>query len=186
MGSLDSRKLCVLYPQPPEENLRFLWGCAPLCCKNLCCSSRFGTGGQRAGGRRSKNLGIAISYDVALCFSRSSPIRNPIVPTLVGRFARIDSRFEITVFFANRPSRKWIAAGLDANHANLNANRRDARIRPSASKMGIFFANLRNVGVRIACGLPTKVPTFVTYNAFATVIACKANRGGSIADQAVL
>ena len=30
--------------------------CAPLCCKNLCCASRFRTGGRGAGGSRSKNL----------------------------------------------------------------------------------------------------------------------------------
>ena len=30
--------------------------CAPLCCKNLCCASRFCTGGGGAGDSRSKNL----------------------------------------------------------------------------------------------------------------------------------
>ena len=48
--------------------------------------------------------------------------------------------------------------GLDANHANSNANRREDAIRaiwPSASKIDVdsrasIRANLRNVGVRIA------------------------------------
>ena len=29
---------------------------APLCCKNMCCASRFCTGGREAGGSRSENL----------------------------------------------------------------------------------------------------------------------------------
>ena len=30
--------------------------CDPLCCKNMCCASRFWTGGREAGGSGSKNL----------------------------------------------------------------------------------------------------------------------------------
>ena len=54
--------------------------------------------------------------------------------------------------------------GLDANHANLDANRREDAIRANLAKCFIFFflrinshesirANLRNVGVRITCPL---------------------------------
>ena len=38
------------------QHLPVLSACVPLCCKNLCCASRFGTGGGGAAGSRSKQM----------------------------------------------------------------------------------------------------------------------------------
>ena len=97
---------------------------------------------------------------------------------VVGRFARIDSRFakkKTFFFFANRPSRKlngW-QRGLDANHANLNASRRDDAIRANLAKC---FKNSFSLAGRFAridsresaqrwCAnrLPTEHPSLVNH-----------------------
>ena len=79
---------------------------------------------------------------------------------LVGRFARIDSRFEKSSF-AHRPSKKWDSSEdwtqITRISMRIGEKKRFARIWPSASKL-VFLcestrANLRNVGVQIACPL---------------------------------
>ena len=79
-----------------------------------------------------------------------------------------DSRFEKTFsFFANRPSRQWDSSEdwtrITRISMQIGEKTRSARIWTSALKIGFFFlridsresihANLRNVGVRIACPL---------------------------------
>ena len=102
-----------------------------------------------------------------------------IVNLLVGRFARIDSRFarESRIFSANRFSlrknfllridlpKKGIAAriGRETRNFSFNANRREDAIRADLAtcfknrhfSRESIRANLRNVGVRIA--LPAKI-----------------------------
>ena len=81
------------------------------------------------------------------------------------------NRFSLQIknyIFANRPFKNWDyqQRGLDANHANFNANRREDAIGANLAKYFknsfIFFcesirANLRNVGVRIAGLLSSKL-----------------------------
>ena len=80
--------------------------------------------------------------------------------SLVGRFARIDSRFEKTFFC------EWTSQNMGGSEDWTRVTRismrigeltRFGRIWPSASKIEFFCksirANLQNVGVRIACPL---------------------------------
>ena len=73
------------------------------------------------------------------------------------------------LLFANRPSKKWDSSEdwsdwtrITRTSMRIGEKTRFVRIWPSASKIGIFLrvdsresirANLRNVGVRIACPL---------------------------------
>ena len=51
---LLSRNFVVIAQAPIMILGGFLPACAPLCCKNMCCASRFCTGGRGAAGSRSK------------------------------------------------------------------------------------------------------------------------------------
>ena len=115
--------------------------------------------------------------------SGTAPVKLERYTGLVGQFEWIDSRFacESRIFsanrsaslrkkknllFANRPSKKWDSSEdwtrITRISMRIGETTQFARIWPSASKISIFLridsrksirANLRNVGVRIACPL---------------------------------
>ena len=86
---------------------------------------------------------------------------------------RIDSRFEKkNVLFSNRPSKQWDSSeDWTRISMRIGEKKRFARIWPSASKI-VFFArtdsreliraNLRNIGMRVAC--PLSFQTLLTFS----------------------
>ena len=84
-------------------------------------------------------------------------------------------------FFANRPSRKWIAARIEGESRKFECEserRRDSRESDQVLQNSMFCesirANLRNVGVRIACSLK-----FIYYGAKGLILGLSLGRVSS-------